>query len=162
MILNRLFPVLAVGTLVALIDQLTKHWALQALGDGRTIELVGDYLGLKLTFNSGAAFSLGDSSTWVFTLFAALFVLVLPYFARDVERRSALVLLGVVWGGALGNLIDRLFRDPGFPGGHVVDFIKYYDWFIGNVADIALVGGIAIVVILELRGATETKEGAHE
>lgn len=138
-----------IGLLVALIDQLSKHWALQALQDGRTIDLIGEYLGFKLTFNSGAAFSFGDSTTWIFTVFAALFVVGLPFIMRSQTSKAILILLGAVWGGALGNLIDRLFREPGFPNGHVVDFIKYHNWFIGNIADIALVLGIALVLILE-------------
>lgn len=139
----------AIGLLIAIVDQLTKHWALQELQDGRTIKLIGDFLGFKLTFNSGAAFSFGDGTTWLFTLFAALFVVVLPFIMRTQTSKLILFLLGSVWGGALGNLIDRLFREPGFPNGHVVDFIKYSDWFIGNVADIALVAGIALVIVVE-------------
>ncbi|MFY9262799.1 MAG: signal peptidase II [Actinomycetaceae bacterium] len=143
------YVALLLGAIVVAIDQATKIWALNALNDGRTIDLIGPWLGLKLTFNAGASFSFGDSFTWFFTLFAAVFSIGVPIYMRRVSSPGALMTLGVVWGGAVGNLIDRLFREPGFPNGHVVDFIKYADWFIGNVADIALVGGLAAFVLVD-------------
>lgn len=151
-IASRALPLAFIlGVIVAVVDQVTKEWALAALSDGRTIKIFGDFLGFKLTFNSGAAFSLLNDSTWVFTIFAALFVLVVPYFMIRSISRAQVIILGIVWGGAVGNLIDRLFRDPGFPNGHVVDMIKYSDWFIGNVADIALVVGLFALIIYEFK-----------
>ena len=145
-------PVLLWGTVVALLlvvaDQLTKIWALGALTEGERIPLVGDFLGLQLLFNPGAAFSLGESSTIIFTVVACVVVVAIPILLRTTTSRGWALALSGVWGGAAGNLGDRLFRAPGVGRGHVVDFIAYSDWFIGNVADIILFVSIAIIAIL--------------
>ncbi|WP_126415783.1 signal peptidase II [Trueperella bialowiezensis] len=140
---------LILGLLVIVADQATKQWALGALSGGRTMSVIGDFLSFKLAFNSGAAFSFGSSTTWIFTAIAAVVAAVLPY-AIMKSRPAVSIVLGIVWGGAVGNLIDRLVREPGFPEGHVVDFINYNGWFIGNVADIALVGGLAALFLIEV------------
>ena len=135
-------------------DQLTKKWALSALAT-QDLPLVGSFLQLHLIFNPGAAFSFGTSSTWIFTIIAALACIAIPaliYRARGFAPQLALVL---IWAGALGNLIDRLFRDPGFGIGHVVDFIQYGTLFVGNVADIELVVGVIWLLILEMRSEHE-------
>ena len=139
---------IVVGLLTVAIDQATKQWALSSLGDGARRRLFGDLLGLELHFNPGAAFSFLTGSTWIFTAVAAVVVLALPLWIRRTSSRPWTITLGVVWGGAAGNLVDRLFRQPGFGRGHVVDFIAYGRWFIGNVADVALVLGIAVIVVL--------------
>ncbi|QRV03015.1 signal peptidase II [Arcanobacterium phocisimile] len=152
---------LAIATVTVIIDQLSKHWALLALNDGRTLPILGDWLSLHLVHNPGAAFSFLDNATWVFTLIATAFVVAFPFFLRSVSSRVVLVSAALVWGGAIGNLIDRLFRDPGFPQGHVVDFIQYSDWFIGNVADIALVAGFAVWGIYELLSPSSPNATTH-
>lgn len=162
---NLLALLLGVGLLTVAIDQATKQWALNALSDGHTVPIIGDWLGLKLIFNSGAAFGMGTSTTWIFTLISAAVVVGVPFFFKSIKQPSMAVIIGLIWGGALGNLLDRLLRDPGFPGGHVVDFIKYGDLFIGNVADIALVVGLIIVLFIEFfrkDTAKEPKETAAE
>ncbi len=140
---------LLLGLLVIAADQASKQWALSALANGREIPVIGEFLSFKLAFNSGAAFSFGNSVTWVFTLVAAVVAIAIPFLIARSSRGVALV-LGLVWGGAVGNLIDRLVRDPGFPEGHVVDFINYNGAFIGNVADIALVAGLVAILVLEM------------
>ena len=139
---------IVVGLLTVAIDQATKQWALSSLGDGARRPLFGDLLGLELHFNPGAAFSFLTGSTWIFTAVAAVVVVALPLWIRRTSSRPWTITLGIVWGGAAGNLIDRLFRQPGVGRGHVVDFIAYGRWFIGNVADVALVLGIAVIVVL--------------
>ena len=139
---------IVVGLLTVAIDQATKQWALSSLGDGARRRLFGDLLGFELHFNPGAAFSFLTGSTWVFTVVAAVVVLALPLWIRRTSSLPWTITLGVVWGGAAGNLVDRLFRQPGVGRGHVVDFIAYGRWFIGNVADVALVPGIAPIVVL--------------
>lgn len=136
----RLFPVLALAAMVAAIDQGTKIWAVSRLQQ-RVIVLPGGWVKLRLISNPGAAFSLGGNVTWVFTVSAAAAVIVVPWVAARPGSRSRLqrVALGLLLGGAAGNLIDRLFRAPGFGVGQVIDFIDYHQWFIGNVADIAIV-----------------------
>jgi len=143
---------LGVAALVAAVDQATKAWAVAALAGRAPVSLLGDWLELRLTYNSGAAFSLGSGVTWVFALVAAVSVLVLGGLSARVRTRAWAVGLGLILGGAATHLGDRLLREPGFARGHVVDFIDYGDWFVGNVADIALVLGVGLVLLLNLRG----------
>lgn len=153
---------IVVGLLTVAIDQATKQWALSSLGDGARRPLFGDLLGFELHFNPGAAFSFLTGSTWIFTVVAAVVVLALPLWIRRTSSRPWTITLGVVWGGAAGNLVDRLFRQPGFGRGHVVDFIAYGRWFIGNVADIALVLGIAVIVVLSWFSVPFDGEPGHK
>lgn len=141
---------LAVATLVA--DQASKVWALSALTPGERVPLIGNAFGLQLIFNPGAAFSFAEGATFIFTIVSAVVVVGLPIAVRRVTSVPWALSLGMVWGGAAGNLVDRLFREPGFARGHVIDFLAYFDWFIGNVADIALVVGIAVIAVLMVRG----------
>lgn len=140
------------ATLVVAIDVFTKQWALSALEPGVRHVIVGDALSLQLVFNSGAAFSLGEDYTWVLTVVAAVVTGGIVYYARRARTPLAIALMGVALGGALGNLIDRLFRGPGFGRGHVVDMINYNNVFVGNVADIAIVGAAVVFVALSLFG----------
>lgn len=139
-----------VALIVIALDQATKQWSLSALQPGQKQPLIGDLLSLQLVFNSGAAFSLGDGFTWVMTIIAAIVTVGIVYFARRAQSRLAIALFGIGLGGAVGNLIDRLLRDPGFAQGHVVDMINYNGWFVGNVADLAIVGVAAVVLVLSL------------
>ena len=141
---------LAVGVL--LLDQATKIWALASLTAGERTPLVGDLLGLSLVRNPGAAFSVATGMTWVFTLAAVVVTVVVLRVANRLGSRGWTAALGLLLGGALGNLVDRLFREPGFARGHVIDFIAYGDWFVGNVADIAIVGAAFLIAILGIRG----------
>lgn len=140
----------ALGTL--LVDQASKVWALDALGDGRTVDVLGSVLSLRLVHNSGAAFSLGEGSTVVMTAIAIAIVAVVLRVARNLGSTPWAVVLGLVVGGALGNLVDRFIRPPGPGRGAVVDFIDYGGLFVGNVADIAIVGAAAVIAVLSLRG----------
>lgn len=142
---------IAVGVLA--LDQATKALAVHylAVGDER-VDLLGSLLGLRLLYNPGAAFSLGTGMTWLLTAVAAGVVVVVVRMARRIRSTAWAVALGLLLGGALGNLVDRLVREPGVGRGHVVDFIAYADWFVGNVADIAIVAAAALVVLLGLRG----------
>ncbi len=144
--------VVAVAVVVLLVDQLTKVWALSSLDGAPRRAVVGDLLGLELTRNAGAALSIGTGMTWVLTLAAVVVVVVVVRTARRARSTAWAVTFGLLLGGALGNLGDRLFRDPGPLRGHVVDFIAYGDWFIGNVADIAIVVAAGLVILLVVRG----------
>lgn len=136
----------SVALAIVAADQLSKIWALNALGQGQQIKLVGDFLGLVLVYNAGASFSLGSQYTWVITVLAVLVSAVVIYLSRKLNYLPWALILGAVLGGAVGNLIDRLLRSPGFGRGHVVDFIDYNGAFVGNVADIAIViAGVAVV-----------------
>ncbi|GIG27893.1 signal peptidase II [Cellulomonas marina] len=142
--------VLAAAVLAA--DQLSKAWALDALSTSQRRPVLGDLLGLQLVFNPGAALSIATGLTWVLTLVAVVVVLVVARAARRIGSGAWAVALGLLLGGALGNLGDRLFRPPGFARGHVVDFLAYGDFFVGNVADIAIVAAAVLVVLLAVRG----------
>lgn len=162
----RLVPLVVVLAAVVLgIDQLTKWRALATLGSGRRIDLVGSLLGLELVFNPGAALSIATGMTWVLTLIAAVVVVVVVRASRRLGSRLWAVAFGLLLGGALGNLVDRFFRPPAPARGHVVDFIAYGNWFVGNVADIAIVVAALLVVLQTLRGVrlngTREAHGAH-
>ncbi|GEL94231.1 hypothetical protein CCO02nite_08890 [Cellulomonas composti] len=138
---------------VVVADQLSKVWALNALDEnGPRRDLIGGLLGLQLVKNPGAALSIATGMTWVLTLVALVVVVVVVRAARNLGSTLWALALGLLLGGAIGNLVDRLLRAPGFARGHVVDFIAYLDWFVGNVADIAIVVAAGLVVIAVLRG----------
>lgn len=143
---------LLLAAVVVLVDQLTKEWALANLTEGIRDPLVGDLLGLTLVFNPGAALSLASGTTWLFTVAAIGVSVAILRVAPRLGSRGWAVGLGLMLGGALGNLLDRLLREPGFAVGHVVDFIAYSDWFVGNVADIAIVAAAGLIVLLSVRG----------
>lgn len=144
--------VLALAAVIVGVDQATKAWATSSLSTGRSVAILGDLLSLRLTYNSGAAFSIGTRFTWVITVVTAAALLVGLYVARRVRSRVWAVALGLLLGGATTHLLDRLCRQPGIGRGHVVDFIDYAGFFVGNVADIALVTGAALWALLSLRG----------
>lgn len=143
---------LAIAVVVILIDQGSKWWAETALNDGQRIPVIGDLIHFVLVYNPGAAFSIGTEFTWVFAILAGAAVVLIGWFAWQVTSRGWMVALGLLLGGAATHLGDRLFREPGFGRGHVVDFIGYANFFIGNVADIAIFAGAVTMLVLTLRG----------
>jgi len=148
----------AAAGLTYLLDQLTKVWALRALPN-HSIDLVAGWLVLRLSHNPGAALSMGTSITWVFTILALAVSVGIVVLARRVVSRTWALTLGLLLGGALGNLTDRLVRPPGPGRGAVVDFISYGSWFIGNVADIAIVGAMILMLIIAFKGVPLTTVG---
>jgi len=152
---------LAVAALVAagivVIDQTTKAAALATLSEEARIPLLGDLFGLQLAFNPGAIFSLGSGFTGVITLVGVGAVVWVLLAASRARTAKLAVAFGFILGGALGNLIDRVFSPPGFGVGHVTDFLAYGNLFIGNLADIAL--GIGVVLLL---GVTWTRRRTVE
>jgi len=167
----------AAGTLLAILagvvlaaDQFTKHLALENLPFQRPVVVWDGVLELYLTRNPGAAFSLGESVTWVFTLVLAAAAIVIVFLAvTRVRSRIWAVVLGLLLGGIVGNLTDRLLRDPGLLVGHVVDFINTPWMWLGmnpaiyNVADMFIVTmmiAVAVLVLLgrRLDGTRETRE----
>ena len=143
--------VAAVVAVVVVLDQVTKAVAVAAL-EGRTVELLGGVLDLVLVRNPGAAFSLGTSATVVLSLLAATVLVVIAVVARRPLAASWALVLGLVAGGAGGNLVDRLTREPGFLRGAVVDFLRLPNWPVFNVADVALTTGAVLGVLLSIRG----------
>jgi len=142
----------AAAVVILAVDQLTKFWAESTLTDRAPIPVIGDFIQFRLLYNPGAAFSIGENMTWIFAILAAAAVVVIAVLVSRVRSGAWAVTLGLLLGGATTHLIDRLFRAPGFARGHVVDFIDYNGWFVGNVADIALFFGAVLAIILTLRG----------
>ncbi len=143
---------LGLALVVLVIDQGTKVWALNSLMPGEKVDLIGSFISLNLIRNPGAAFSIGDGATWILTIVSLAILGWVLVAARKVGTMAWAVALGLLLGGAVGNLGDRFFREPGPGRGHVVDFIDYFGWFIGNVADIAIVVGAGIIMVLAYRG----------
>lgn len=141
-----------IAALLILVDQLTKLWAVEALSGHARIPIIGDLLGLILVRNPGAAFSFATGQTWIFSIVAIVVTAIVMRVSKRLGSMWWAVTLGLVLGGAVGNLIDRLARAPGIFRGHVVDFIDYGGLFVGNVADIAIVGAAVAIVGLSLIG----------
>lgn len=142
---------------VLALDVLSKQLVVAHLKDGEPVKVIPHVLYLTLTRNSGAAFSMGSGVTWVFPTIALVVVGVIVYLARTLRSTAWAVALGLVLGGAVGNLLDRLFRAPGPFRGHVVDFLSAFSptgsgFAIFNLADSALVCGVILAVLLELTG----------
>lgn len=136
----------AVAAALLAVDHATKWWALQALDD-RDIDLVGS-LRLNLVFNRGAAFGLGSRYAPFIALAALVIVVIVFRSATGLQSRVAQVSVGLVLGGAVGNLLDRLLREgDGFLGGAVVDFIDVQFWPVWNVADMGVVCGAILLAI---------------
>ncbi len=145
-----LAPVIVAAVVV--LDQVTKAWAVAALADG-PVRIVGSTVELSLSRNSGSAFSLFQGVTPLLAVVAGVVAVVLVRVVRRTTDRWTVVALALVLGGALGNLVDRALRAPGFLHGAVVDFVSIGSWPSFNVADSAIsVGAVALVVVTWRRG----------
>jgi signal peptidase II len=147
----------AVGVVVVLIDLLTKQLAVSGLTGREPLRLLGGVVYLDLVRNSGAAFSLGAGYTFIFPIITVAVVAWIGWTARRLRSAPWALALGLVLGGALGNLIDRIFRAPGPMVGHVVDMVSLFAprgevFAVFNVADSALCVGVTLALLLELTG----------
>lgn len=141
------------GVPVVILDQLSKQIALAYLEVGATpVPFIGNFITLQLVFNPGAAFSLASSHTWIFSIFPLLVLAAVGFFAREVDNLYWRLCLGALAGGAVGNLIDRIIRMPAVFEGHVVDFLNYRNYFVGNLADIAIVLAAFGLMLLSILG----------
>lgn len=148
---------LAVAVGVIGLDVLTKELATNSLEGHAPVRILGGLVYLSFTRNSGAAWSIGSDYTFIFPIFAIGVAVWILFFARKLRSLPWAIALGLVLGGALGNLVDRIFRTPGGLSGHVVDFVSlfapYGDKFpIFNVADMALSFGVVLAIFLEYTG----------
>ncbi|MGE3687565.1 MAG: signal peptidase II [Acidimicrobiia bacterium] len=149
-----------IAAVVVGIDQLTKHWAVNRLSGGRDIDLIGS-LRFHLTFNSGMAFSRGEGLGPIIGVVAVAVVAVLLVGLRREGSRLGDIASGMVIGGALGNVVDRLFRGDGWFHGSVIDFVDLQWWPIFNVADMGItIGGVLLVLSTLLAGRTEASTAA--
>jgi signal peptidase II len=139
---------IVVGVVVA--DQLTKTWAVRELADG-PVHLVGSDVEFRLSRNSGGAFSLFQGFTPLLAMLAVVLAVVLVRALRRTRDPLVLVALALILGGALGNLIDRLFRSPSFLRGEVVDFFAVGRFPVFNVADSAITIGAVVLFVAAIR-----------
>ncbi len=161
--IRRVLPwtlVLAAG--IVLLDQGTKFWAEAELELGVGVPVIGELIQWRLIYNPGAAFGIGGDYTWILSLVAALAVVGLAIFVTRLSSIRWAIAAGALFGGAISHLGDRLFREPGFARGEIVDFIDYAGYFIGNVTDIALVLGAIGVVVLSLVGVSPRRPEPRE
>jgi signal peptidase II len=135
---------------VLVVDQVTKLWAVATLEGWPDREIVGELLRFSFVRNPGAAFGLGGGATIVFSLVAVVVAVVLFRMSTRLASTWWAVALGLMLGGALGNLIDRIFREPAPLQGHVVDFLRLPNWPVFNVADMSLVAAAVMIVALSL------------
>ena len=150
---------LSLAIVVYATDQLTKNWVVANLPEGRSVPVLGEFLQWYFVRNPGAAFSMASGATWVFTLLAAAVVGAIIWQVRHLGSRTWAIFFALLLGGVLGNLTDRLTRDPGFPVGHVIDFIStpwMFPWplspAIYNVADIGIVSAMCLFVLITILG----------
>jgi len=157
---RRLVPVLllAVALLIYAADQLSKQWVVTHLVEGETVPVLGEFLQWHFVRNPGAAFSMASGATWIFTILAIVVAVVILWQIRRLRSIAWAIFLGLLLGGVLGNLTDRLFRPPGFPAGQVIDFILTPWMWLGfnpaiyNVADMGIVIGMGLFLIVTLLG----------
>ena len=149
---RRLRLLLTIAAVVLVLDIVTKVLAVRLLTPGQPVSIIGDTVTWTLVRNSGAAFSMATGYTWVLTLVATGVVLGIIWMGRRLVSPWWALGLGMILGGAMGNLIDRFFRSPGPLRGHVVDFLSIGWWPVFNVADPSVVGGAILLVALSLFG----------
>jgi signal peptidase II len=137
---------------VLFLDIVTKVLAVRLLTPGQPVSIIGDTVTWTLVRNSGAAFSMATSYTWLLTLIATGVVIGIVWMGRRLVSPWWAIGLGMILGGAMGNLVDRFFRSPGPLRGHVVDFFSVGWWPVFNVADPSVVGGAILLVALSLFG----------
>ena len=145
---------------VAVIDQAPKALMLAWLEPGVPVPVIGDWFRFLLLFNPGAAFSMGENSTWLFTTIQLAFVIGIAIAAPRIRDRGQALGLALIAGGALGNLIDRLVREPGFWFGHVVDFISVGALSVHNIADSAIPVGVVVFLLAMFAEGRRQKEVA--
>jgi signal peptidase II len=143
---------LVTALIVVLLDLVTKVWAVARLENQSDIKVLGEFLKFSFIRNPGAAFSFGTSVTWVFTLIAIAVSVAILLISRNVTNKPWAIALGGLLGGAVGNLIDRIFRSPEVFQGHVVDFISIPNYPMFNISDSAVVLSAIAMVILSFRG----------
>jgi signal peptidase II len=142
-----------VAVVVYAIDQVAKFLVVTHLTERVPVPILGDLLTFQFVRNPGAAFSIGSGSTWIFSIIATGVLIFVIWYARRIHSIGWAVLFGLLLGGLLGNLSDRLTRPPGFGVGAVVDFIQIPLLpAIFNLADVAIVSSMALFLILTVRG----------
>ncbi|MFF5312441.1 signal peptidase II [Streptomyces massasporeus] len=149
---RRIAVLFAVAAFAYALDLISKLIVVAKLEHHPPIEIVGDWLKFEAIRNAGAAFGFGEAFTVIFTMIAAAVIVVIARLARKLYSLPWAIALGLLLGGALGNLTDRIFRAPGVFEGAVVDFIAPKHFAVFNLADSAIVCGGILIVLLSFRG----------
>jgi signal peptidase II len=149
---------LGTGAAIIAIDQVTKALVVSHLSEGESRRVIGGVLAWTLQRNPGSAFGLFQRFPVVFTILATVIALVILVGAARVRDRLVAFALGLVLGGAIGNLVDRIVRPPGVFRGRVIDFIDFHVWPVFNVADSAVVIGAILLLIASYRGERRARE----
>lgn len=145
---------LGLALVTVFLDQATKAVVIATMTEGESLTVIPHVLYLIFVRNPGAAFSMASGQTWIFSILAVAVASVIVWSFSRIKSRAWAVVFGLLLGGTIGNLIDRLFREPGFGIGHVIDFINL-PWLlpaIFNVADIAISASAVMFVLLVLLG----------
>ena len=140
-----------VAWFVWVLDLATKLWAVSTLSDRSNIKVLGDFFQLTLVRNPGAAFSIAEGATIFLTLFGFFVLAIIFYYSIKITSKGWSVVLGLAMGGVLGNLVDRVFREPGVLRGHVIDWLQVPNFPVFNIADSAIVIAAGISMLLSLR-----------
>jgi signal peptidase II len=150
----RVLLVLIVVALASItIDQVSKFLVVQNLELGEVVPVVGDLIQFHFVKNPGAAFSIGNAYTWIFAILATVVTVFIVWFSRRIRSFAWAWVFGLLLGGTVGNLIDRLFREPGFGVGHVIDFLTIPLLpAIFNLADVSITAAMVLFLILTIRG----------
>ena len=146
--MQRWRTLLSVAWFIWILDLATKAWAVSELAYREPVKIIGTFFQLTFVRNSGAAFSLATNATLFLSLFGIIVLIVIIYFAPQITSKGWSVVLGLVMGGILGNLMDRIFREPGFLRGHVIDWMQLPNWPIFNIADSAIVCAAVLSMVL--------------
>jgi signal peptidase II len=149
---RRIAVLFTVAVLAYALDLGSKLLVVAKLEHHAPIEIAGDWLKFEAIRNAGAAFGFGEAFTVIFTVIAAAVIVVIARLARKLYSLPWAIALGLLLGGALGNLTDRIFRSPGVFEGAVVDFIAPKHFAVFNLADSAIVCGGILIVLLSFRG----------
>lgn len=149
---RKVVVLFAVALVAYLLDLVSKMIVVAKLEHHEPIEIIGDLLKFEAVRNAGAAFGIGEAFTVIFTIIAASVIVVIVRLARKLYSLPWAIALGLLLGGALGNLTDRIFRSPGVFKGAVVDFIAPAHFAVFNLADSAIVCGGILIVLLSFKG----------
>ena len=150
---RAILALVAVAVVAYALDQGSKFLIVTNLTEGEQVDVLGQVLQWHFVRNPGAAFSLASGTTWIFSIAATAVTIFIIIFARRIRSTAWAVLFGMLLGGATGNLTDRLFREPGFGVGHVIDFVQVYGFpAIFNIADSFIVASMGLFIILTIKG----------
>jgi signal peptidase II len=152
----------SVAWTIWILDLATKIWAVNNLSYKSNITVIGEFFQLTLVRNPGAAFSFATGATVFLSLFSLIVMFAILYYSSKITSRGWAVVLGLVLGGILGNLVDRIFREPGVLRGHVIDWLQFPNFPVFNIADSAIVVAALISMVLTARNIPPiTKVGSQ-